>query len=101
MEEKTRPLSPVRGSGKANRIAAFVSIQRIPKLDGRRVSPPFPDHRTAPPQAGQFAPLYSLACGPVFGGQVNNLLAYSAPIVLLIVHHYQLRQIFNQHGYTH
>jgi len=72
MEEKARPLSPVRGSGKANRIAAFVSLQRIPELEGRRVSPPFPDHRTAPPQAGQFTPLYTLACGPVFGAKLKD-----------------------------
>ena len=41
-----------------NRLAAFKRPQRSPELEGRRVSPPFLDHRAAPPQAGQFAPLY-------------------------------------------
>ena len=35
----------------ANRLAAFERFQRNPKLAGRRVSPPFLDHRSAPPQA--------------------------------------------------
>ena len=36
----------------AYRLAAFKRLQRNPELEGRRVLPPFPDHRSAPPQAG-------------------------------------------------
>ena len=36
----------------ANCLAAFKRLQRNPELVGRRVSPPFLDHRAAPPQAG-------------------------------------------------
>ena len=38
---------------------------------GGRVSPPFPGHRTGPPQAWLISPLYSLACGPVFGARLT------------------------------
>ncbi len=39
------------GAKLANRLAAFRRFQRNPELEGRRVSPPFFDHRSASPRA--------------------------------------------------
>ena len=41
----------------ANRLAVVKRFQRNPELVGRRVSPPFLDHRSAPPRAWCSAPL--------------------------------------------
>ena len=38
------------GAKLANRLAVFKHFQRNPKLVGCRVSTPFLDHRSAPPQ---------------------------------------------------
>ncbi len=43
------------------------NYQRIIELEVRRVLAPFLDHRSALPQAWQFAPLRTLNCGPVWG----------------------------------
>ena len=48
-------LLPISASGTAHSLWALASVS------------PFLDHLSAPPQAWQFAPLYSLARGPVFG----------------------------------
>lgn len=39
------------GAKLAHRLAALTHFLRNPELEGRRVSPPFFDHRSAPPQA--------------------------------------------------
>ena len=56
----------------ASRLAAFKRLQRNPKLEGRRVSSPFLDHRAASPQVWCIAPLYTLARGPVFGAKLKR-----------------------------
>ena len=51
-------------------IARHVSATS--KREVRLVLPSFLDHRSDPPQAWYFAPLYSLACGPVFGTRLSE-----------------------------
>lgn len=47
------------GAKLANRLAAFKRLQRNAKLVGLPVLPAFLHHRSAPPRAWQFAPLYA------------------------------------------
>ena len=53
---------------------------RTPKLASRRVSPPFLDHRSAPPQARLIVPLYTLTCGPAFGAKLTHPIS-SQPLL--------------------
>ena len=48
------------------------NVSATSKLEVRRVLPSFLDHRFDPPQAWCFAPLYTLACGPVFGTRLSE-----------------------------
>ena len=48
---ESTPTAPVRLSGIAKRLAAFERPQSTLELVDRRVSPPFLDHRSDPPQA--------------------------------------------------
>ena len=59
-----------------DRLTAFKRLQRNPKLEGRRVSPPSLDHRAAPPQAWCIASLYTLDRGPVFGAHFIPLKCF-------------------------
>lgn len=88
MKEKARSLSPVLRSGKANCFAAFERLQRKQELEGRGAPPPFPEHRSAPPQAGQFAPLYTLDRGPDIGAHFSagTVTRFRKPVIYIFVY---------------